>query len=385
MRLIRYIHPIGQGAFYTEQFFDEKNKVIATFVYDCGAMKNLDGIEKEIRGMFNKGDRIDILFISHFHSDHINGIVELKKHTNIKNVVIPLYEKDRILMLLATVPANHQNNKTYKEVEKLIKSPRGFFGEGTRIIEVSTEDNISDILILDDNVPKNKRIKRGTPISIPEFSWEFIPYNFWYEDRHASFEEECNQKGVSLDNLKNDINNSGFLYDLRNVYKNISPKNNINENSMIVYSGLCDEQMATNCLLIPNACLYTGDASFNSDVISKLLNHLRWRGINLSMFQIPHHASKSSFNEKIFDLLQNNHSCPFLFVSCGNKNTYGHPSSFVMTLCNLFLRERTKHETKSQQDVSFITEQSVRIVCEDKSSMLVIQYDLDNNNKTISE
>ena len=35
MEMIRTIHPIGQGAFYSEQF-KEKDKKIANIVYDCG-------------------------------------------------------------------------------------------------------------------------------------------------------------------------------------------------------------------------------------------------------------------------------------------------------------------------------------------------------------
>ena len=36
MFLKRVLHPVGQGAFFTEQFYDESGKVLHNVVYDCG-------------------------------------------------------------------------------------------------------------------------------------------------------------------------------------------------------------------------------------------------------------------------------------------------------------------------------------------------------------
>lgn len=36
---IRTFHPVGQGAFYTERFYDEgQGKPVFTAVYDCGSV-----------------------------------------------------------------------------------------------------------------------------------------------------------------------------------------------------------------------------------------------------------------------------------------------------------------------------------------------------------
>ena len=62
MEMIRTIHPIGQGAFYSEQF-KEKDKKIANIVYDCGC--NLDEEisndgKNVIHSVFSEKDDIDI-------------------------------------------------------------------------------------------------------------------------------------------------------------------------------------------------------------------------------------------------------------------------------------------------------------------------------------
>ena len=378
MRLVRYIHPVGQGAFYTEQFFNDENEKIATVVYDCGAEKNLSGIKHEVHGMFDKNEEIDLLFISHFHSDHINGIVELKKRTKVKNVIIPLYELERQLLLLATVPSDRKNDKTYQELEKLIKNPGEFFGNDTRVIKVKRVDNETkgilgdnqDVINLDE-MPSRGEIESGRRVACTSFLpfWEYIPYNFKYQERHDEFENECSIKHISLNNLQKDIGKKEFLSDLKSVYAHISPKNSINENSMMVYSGQCYKPNDDSDWDELNACLYTGDSTIKEEVIKDLQGLLTYRCSRLSVLQIPHHASKDSFDIKLFELIKHKDCDPVLFVSLGNKNTYGHPSSYVITQCNLFLRHHHPYW------YYHYLRQCVRMVSEDKSSMLVLLYE----------
>lgn len=80
IKLTRTIHPVGQGAFYSETFSDCNNRPVFTAVYDCGGKK--DYLKKEIETL----STVDILFISHFHSDHINGVQDL---IDLKSVVVP--------------------------------------------------------------------------------------------------------------------------------------------------------------------------------------------------------------------------------------------------------------------------------------------------------
>ena len=96
MKVTRVIHPIGQGAFYSERI--ECDDRTYNIVYDCGSgnfNKAPKLLEREIASCYKKNDVIDVLFISHFDNDHINGINELRRHiSEIKNVIVPLIEQD---------------------------------------------------------------------------------------------------------------------------------------------------------------------------------------------------------------------------------------------------------------------------------------------------
>ena len=77
-------------------------------------------------------------------------------------------------------------------------------------------------------------------------------------------------------------------------------------------------------------CIYTGDADLK-DVDVKYLFRKCWK--NVGTVQIPHHGSKRSFDESIFEDGNENKDddgfyCP---ISVGEKNSYGHPSYDVIS------------------------------------------------------
>ena len=103
MRLERTFWPVGHGAFYTEKFGGR-----VTVVYDCGSglapVRNIGGKDvspKDVADRVNgflppKKDEdgnvikdIDLLFISHFHADHINGVPALLPR--VKRLVLPYF------------------------------------------------------------------------------------------------------------------------------------------------------------------------------------------------------------------------------------------------------------------------------------------------------
>lgn len=89
LQVIRNIHPVGQGAFYTETLHRPGCNDDKHIVYDCGVIPYSHRLEEEIKNFLPKGSTIDILFISHFHADHVNGIRLLSQMYQIKNVVLP--------------------------------------------------------------------------------------------------------------------------------------------------------------------------------------------------------------------------------------------------------------------------------------------------------
>ena len=99
-------HNVGQGLFYTGEIyfrFEDEDKVYPfIFVYDCGSYSPR-GIPKTIKNAVKlfkkevkpnikyKKPKIDLLIISHFDTDHINGLKELFDNFEIDTVVIPYY------------------------------------------------------------------------------------------------------------------------------------------------------------------------------------------------------------------------------------------------------------------------------------------------------
>ena len=111
MRVQRIIHPVGQGAFYSEQLVSDSGKKF-TVVYDCGCgMK--DQIPQEVESIIEEWlkdiDQIDILFLSHFHNDHINGFDLLRNKAKV--VVLP-YVSNTIKNAMNQVKASIDSLKT---------------------------------------------------------------------------------------------------------------------------------------------------------------------------------------------------------------------------------------------------------------------------------
>lgn len=95
--ITRTIQSVGQGGFYTE-IFDipnhEGGMTHRCVLYDCGSASRSEP-KRTIESALYDEPRldIDILFISHFDDDHVNGIAELSKRHKIKHIVIPQIEE----------------------------------------------------------------------------------------------------------------------------------------------------------------------------------------------------------------------------------------------------------------------------------------------------
>lgn len=341
-KIRRTFHPVGQGAFYSERH------PVFNIVYDCGNWKNSKAAQKVVNQAFDKNNTIDILFISHFDYDHVSMIGTLRDSVNsIKHVVLPLLHDDEKILLKAF---NHFHANS-AQLNQLIDDPQAFFGDDARIVYVNpTEQSESPINDNQESINLEnlsaKQINSGVKIQLnPGYDWIFIPYNYENTTRSKMLKDELIKEKISISDLKN----VGFLTKnskkIKGIYEKID--GNINENSMIVYSGPLYENYHFvdahyNCLwdwhylyryhhyvnfhdlCHKPACIYSGDTDFNKVQIHNIFRHY-WK--NVGTIQVPHHGSKNSFN---FSFGFHKGGCFICPVSFGTNNTYGHPSGKVL-------------------------------------------------------
>ncbi len=324
----RIFHPIGQGAFYSERHEG------FNMVYDCGVLPKTKYSEKLIKQSFNKSEEIDILFISHFDSDHVNHIETLKKHcSKIKCVILPLldYQEKKLLTSIY--------QSIDKKIVSLISNPHDFFKEDTKIIYVkSTErqelydDTIYELDLLEDNqeIESFVNITKGD-------DWYFIPYNYQYTQRHQELIDLLQKESINVDKLKSDssyaIQNSKAL---KLIYDKLG--GTINQNSMFLYSGpLILNNHQESIRYYKNfplhyhflryfedkvGCIYAGDGDLN---IVNLMTVYKKQWDLVGTIQIPHHGDIKSYKSSTFS---SGRIC--CTISVGQQNIYAHPSTTVI-------------------------------------------------------
>lgn len=351
----RIIHPVGQGAFYTETIktIDRRYNI----VYDCGSTTTYKEnssktiLETEIKSFYDYKEKIDLLFISHFDNDHVNGLKHLKDYCDIKCVIMPLLPPSAMWFYLAQLD---------KSSRQLIADPHEFFGEKTKIIRVKSTNGPEQErgeLVLNDNEPSAKdEIVSGTIIQFCNLhDWCYIPLNFDEETRYKKLINILDDSNINTDELlKGNIDYiQKHRADINKAYKKITKSGTSNDCSLIVYSGptntshnFCRKYNYKwifyywfEYIVEKVACLYLGDTDLNQTSQSKSKNKSKSKSLldilseyfenireNIGLIQVPHHGSKHNFN----NLILSNMPHSMYFASFGANNTYGHPSYEVI-------------------------------------------------------
>ncbi|MCQ2288125.1 MAG: MBL fold metallo-hydrolase [Muribaculaceae bacterium] len=375
MRVQRIIHPVGQGAFYSERFFDDNEDVIANVIYDCGTMSLKSNLKHEIEDYF-LNQEIDILFLSHLHADHINGVKTLKKVCKkIKNVILPFITTDDSKYLLFYLK-NIDNASL--DVIKLVESPEDYFDQDTRIIrvlsdwnEISNNTTYTPENLFVENLNLKEILKPGFPIKLKKLpsDWIFLPINLKYDKYIKQFKNLLS----SLESIK-DLSiyldkDSVDLKKIKEIFKKSGIPLELNSNSLLLYSGPCtqgvkkDEPSKQHYL---KGCLYTGDSCFVHNDIPMLLCILKGVKNHIGLIQIPHHGSKENFSTDIFKI---NSNCKYYFLSHGIENRYGHPSINILVSFSNKLNYNRWHLYNLRNRILFC-------VNEDPQSALIIDINI---------
>ncbi|WP_282918727.1 MBL fold metallo-hydrolase [Porphyromonas macacae] len=352
MEVIRTFHPVGQGAFYSERFVKD-SKDIGAVVYDCGSGSNKATLKfkKQIKGAFPKGAEIDILFVSHFHADHINGITTLRDNYKIKKVVLPLvHDNDKAVIKIYNFAS--KGEQAYQETHQIIDNPELFFNSGgneTKIIFVKPVNESQEEFISNNTIPIEKLQTESFIDSyqgIILHDWIYIPFNYKEEDRIKEFKKALSIEGIEVDDWNDSLfENAEIIKKIKKAYNRLP--GDLNGNSLMLYSGILDynkNSHSVGCFLEYsnlhpfwirsyidnlNGCLYLGDANLNDpDMFKTIAYTLSPYTPKIGLIQIPHHGSIENFNKEILDINTNNQR---YVLSYGVKNAYGHPAHYVMS------------------------------------------------------
>ena len=331
LTLTRTIHPVGQGALYSETFSDSNNQPVFTAVYDCGGKK--DYVGKEIQ----KLSTVDLLFISHFHSDHINGVPDLIKKKSVKRVVFPQISFCRFFVDFVF--------NCMREIKDDIRPACSFMLRMLPIISSANSANGS--VIWDDGIEYTPVTDGETGLPFPTESplWEYIAFykeelyedNSLYQnllsilglDDMRSFREKAFYEEIAK-SLKD---NEALFDKVKLAYQGAFPGGH-NSYSMPVLSHYIGIEEKNQKVF---DCLYTGDAIIENWVV-EIVN-----GYRPNYIQVPHHGSNHNHNPNLYI------TTPIAFISVGETNRYRHPG--LKTLLDL---------SGICKEVHIITEDSLR-------------------------
>lgn len=362
-------HGVGQGLLISGEI--TSNERSFKWVYDCGSSSKSGKLllERKIKNLFKQRNEpivIDMLVISHFDRDHINGCELLLKTFKVNKVIlpyIPLWK--RILLAL-----EQKVGITGKYIDFYI-NPTKYINGISENKEIQIEYIDSQLFNFnEENIPpdnesqytpphenesdlfnsSNVKLRKNGGVLIENhiIRWEFVFYNDEAMkgrlDKTAI--EEIKKLCIRINKDKKTIKKIKEKYEEK--YKNKEERNMI---SLFMYAGPADiksslEKIYTHSY--SSACvknndivhlyssnqktgfLFTGDGYLNTQHRFEALKNsiTEKRMNNILSFQIMHHGSKNNWFNGIA-----NEICPFFSVFSSDperskKDRYGKSDSW---------------------------------------------------------
>lgn len=362
MKLIRTFHPVGHGAFYTERFYDDSQNVV-NVVFDCGCYegpksckskqyyeKRINDIVDVVFPLSNEKIKIDALFISHFHTDHINGIPRLLKNCDVRRVIMPKLTDDAYMQ--AIMYSHFVLGADIKEcidVLEQFKSEIRYDEETNNVIEVDIDEGDSYPSVVFDNVDMGQlqsSISKPTVLTLFSAKWKYIPFST--KERKQQLINALKQGVVALCPALSKVpvdfkaiaqlltNQPTLLNQCKTVYENVfGGKNYHNSYSMTLFSGTCEssstcaQQCHQHIKDLPRYCtkncMYMGDFEAHPKKSRKNTNGDQfltfydkfWKKVGI--IQVPHHGSRDNMNIALY-------SPPKIaLISAGKDDVYNNP------------------------------------------------------------
>jgi len=372
--------PVGQGFFHIGEvtIHHEAGSKTVRYIYDCGEFRSHHRErDREIDRVSDwwSGHPVNLVFLSHSDSDHINGIERMFPRgggLHALTFVMPhVHPAERLMSWCATYVMDVAMSEFYESfIANPVETLRASY-EGATIVEViagGTDDD--DVTGTEDGSPapdgwsfdspptqspthSGSTTKAGVPMRIsdpasPHDSWVLVPHvgRDIAENREKFVSALAIQLRIRDADAESALSNTQFVAELLRtcrrelresyVLSGTSP----NASSMSLYSGLERPRASTHTLrygdksIEGQQCevgwLGTGDAELTEDSgrIYDLLNSYRRFLPLVRTVTTPHHGSSKNRAEKLWEKLTN---ALYAVTAADPPDNWEHPSSKVLT------------------------------------------------------
>ena len=356
MILKRTFHSVGHGAFYTEQFYqDAALQPCLTVIFDCGRFEAAkggwsykqykDAIEHYVSvdsGLI-PGQTIDLLFISHFHTDHILGIEYLLENYDVKKIVMPVMTTEAILDSLST---SYEEDNYITEVLSFFMKLYEKYKQKICTIDIqdirSFDEDIDEIDILNEEFSGISTITKGALLKYQ--GWYYKPYYKvdWAKENafnakllNAFPDISCNDK-IDYKRLREVVEIQG-IGPFKEIYASVFGKDKHNSYSLTLFSGMsCDKVCHKGCHFKANGtivnyqlcccnCLYMGDYEALGNKQKDLKEYYAKEWEDIGIIQVPHHGSEHNSDDEFYKGKRR-----ICIISADSNDKYQHPDQTVL-------------------------------------------------------
>lgn len=356
MILKRTFHPVGHGAFYTEQFYSTASSLPCfTVVFDCGRFEAAkkgcsfkqykDAIESYVSSSDSGlilGQKIDVLFISHFHTDHILGVEFLLKNYNVEKIIIPAITIETILDSLST----SYEDDNYAEVISFFGKVNRDYGDKVCMVDIQdsrlSDEDTEEIDLQREDFSSRSSLNKCTRLKYR--GWYYKPY--YKVDRtneknliaklRAKFPGTISGSEIDPTQIIELIKTNG-VDSLKDVYASVFGKDKHNSYSLTLYSGMsCDKACHKGCHMKANDdavnfqlcscnCLYMGDYEALGDKQRQIMTYYSREWGNIGIVQVPHHGSEHNSDDAFYHGKKR-----LCIISADSNDKYEHPDQVVL-------------------------------------------------------
>lgn len=377
-------HPVGQGGMFSGQL--KAGSATLRWVYDCGSNQQ-DRLSKEILSVADQG-AIDLMFLSHLDSDHVNGVDRLLTATTVTEVVLPYLNAAEFALAVVQDVATGALSGTF--LEFVTDPAKWLIGRGVSIVSfvktVGEDQPLGEWQIPEPNgggddhrlkvqwpaaAVKTRAVKKATVRDIAvgaaasistngsKVDWLLAPYAHQPpKKRMRRFVDELK----AVFDISGALTRQAIVRHARDEQGRVKLKAcyralwfDHNKVSMSLYAGPQASPTVTSLQqpfsqwrrggpALPHAevgWLMTGDAELASyrrlDALLSYYHQVRER---VSVLVLPHHGSGLSFRPRLVRGFPRLNTC----IAAAGRNQYGHPHSWVREEVTRFLGAQGWHQ-----------------------------------------